>query len=74
MLPYCQRPVQVKRPPDWHDEWTVSSLQQISNHLQMLENTQTMDKETEAKTFEKRSSFKRTLGHFLLKYLSFISC
>lgn len=33
------RPVQGRKRPDREEEWVVSSLQQIKNRLQMLEDT-----------------------------------
>ena len=59
-----QRPVRVRRPPDRYGEWIVSSLQQIANHLQMLEDKQTMDRERIKKLKPKLLKKARALkGH-----------
>ena len=59
-----QRPVRVRRPPDRYGEWIVSSLQQIANHLQMLEDKRTMDRERIKKLKPKLLKKARALkGH-----------
>ena len=40
-----RRPVRVRRPPDRYGEWVISSLQQIVDRVQMLEDKQTMEKD-----------------------------
>ena len=39
-----QRPVRVRKPPDRYGEWIVSSLQEVTARLQMLEEKQIMEK------------------------------
>ena len=64
-----RRPVRVRRPPDRYGEWVISSLQQIVDRVQMLEDKQTMEKDRIKKLRPKLSTSFPGLFFFLVKAL-----